>query len=549
MTFEAKKGWVLFLTLLLALPCLLSCSASRTQEDARPSDMGGAATSGYIVSVLDEPDTTDFQCTTINYTIALNVFNRLVETQTKPDGSVGINPSLAKSWEISDDGLTYTFHLRDDVTFSNGSPLTSSDVHYSFVRLLTHPDSCNQDIVRDVKGAAQLEAGTAHDLEGFKILDDHTFQVTLEQPFSAFLACLCMPGASILDEESTEAAGDQFGKDPASTIGTGPFVFEAWHAGKDLLLAANPDYWEGAPKCAGVDLHFVYDPDVLSDMFKNGEIDILNVDDLGDLGDYFINGDAYQDKLHVAPHVGIDYIALNESVKPLDDVRVRKALQLSLDRQTLLDAAYSGAGRVEQGMYPHGLIGFNPDLEPIPYDAKEASRLLDEAGYADGFDLEVSMRSSSPHWQRQLMEMVISMWEKVGVRATITILSEDEFMSGRTNGQLACYVAAWAADYDDPDNFAYTFFGTQENTTFRSLCYANENAMARVRAARSIMDEQTRLQEYNDLERLIVQDDAAWVPLFSRERHFLVSDRVMNFTTKWNGWFEACYQYMSIRES
>lgn len=542
------KRVIACVVLLASLVCLASCASPQTAPKPTAQKAGKVDTSRYIVSVVDEPETTDFQCTTIDYTIALNVFNRLVEIQADSEGNLAISPSLAESWEVSDDGLRYTFHLRKGVTFSNGSPLTSSDVRYTFTRLLTHPNSCNQDIASDILGADRLLKGETDELEGFEILNDYDFVIELQQPFSAFLPCLCMPGASILDEESTQEAGDLFGMDPAHTIGTGPFVFTSWEPGKGLLLATNPTCWEETPGCDGVDLRFVYDPEVLSQMFNDGELDILNVDVFGDLSEYYLHGDVYRDQLHTVSHVAIDYIALNASKAPLDDVRVRKALQLALNRQTLLDAVYDGSGEVENGIYPHGLIGFNPDLAPIPYDPEQARALLQDAGLADGFDLEVTVRSSSTRAQRQVVDLAASMWDKIGVRTNVSIVEDGEFMDKRTNGEVMCYTATWSADYDDPDNFAYTFFGTPENTKFRSLCYDNADAIARVRAARAITDEQERIEEYDDLERIIVQEDAAWIPLFSRDRHFVVSDRVENFTVSWNGWFETSYKYMSIRD-
>ena len=546
MTALRTYGVRVRILLLVSLLCLCACGTSSTQDQSE-HDGAGQDAPRYIVSVIDEPKTTDFQCTTIDYTIALNCFNRLVEIQSTPDGDVAVRPSLASSWEESDDGLLYTFHLRDDVTFSNGSPLSAQDVYYTFVRLLTHPGSCNKDIVRDIVGARELEAHTTDELSGLNVLDDYTFTIRLEQPYSAFLACLCMPSASILDQESTEEAGELFGVNPSATIGTGPFVFAEWNTGQNLLLTTNPTYWERTPAIDGVDLKFVYDPDTLSNMFKDGELDIINVDDMGDLGDYFLHGSAYKDRIKTAPHIGIDYIALNESVKPLDDVRVRKALQLALNRQTLLDAAYSGYGKVEHGIFPRGLHGYNPELSAIPYDVNQAKALLAEAGYQDGFDLEISMRATTLRWQRQLVDMVVSMWDKIGVRATVRIRNEEDFMAHRSAGKIACYTASWAADFDDPDNFIYTFFGSRENSVFRSLCYANDEAMSRIRQARAILDDTKRMQEYSELERIVAQDDAAWIPLFSRNRNFLVSQRVRGFTTAWNGWFEAMYKYMSVQ--
>lgn len=145
-----------------------------------------------------------------------------------------------------------------------------------------------------------------------------------------------------------------------------------------------------------------------------------------------------------------------------------------------------------------------------------------------------------------LANMIVAMWEDAGVRATVQIMDEGEFMSQRKSGDLACYSATWTADFDDPDNFVYTFFGNRENTTFRSLCYDREDIMERVRNARTIVDADARLQEYRDLEKIIVQDDAAWVPLFSRTRTYVRSERVEGMHHSWNGSVKNRYRDITI---
>ena len=502
--------------------------------------------SRFLVAVEDEPDTVDFQCTSIYYTIAQNVFDRLVEMEKDEDGNVLILPALARSWEVSEDGRTYTFHLRENVTFSNGSPLTASDVQYSFTRLLTHPDSCNRDIVSGIEGAAELTDGKADVLEGFRVLNDRDFSITLEYPFQAFLACLSMPGASILDEETTREAGPRFGMAPEWTIGTGSFILWKWTPGEGFLLKANPDCWQGPPRCEGLDLRFITDAGEIRRMFERGEIDVLDLDEVGNAAEYFIHGDIYQDRLFHVPRIGIVYIALNENIAPLDDVRVRRALQLSLNRGILLKTVYGGRGSVENGIYPHGLYGFNPELPEIPYDPDEARRLLTEAGYPDGLELSVSVNSSSTRWELSVLRLVASMWEKVGVHASINVINENEFMRLRKSGRLACYTALWTADYNDPDNFVCTFFGDRHNTTFRSLCYPREDVMERVRRARAVTDPEERIREYQDLERIIVQEDAAWIPLFSRLRYYVTSERLQGIQASWNGSVKNRYREMSI---
>jgi len=541
-----RKRLVCLLLLLSAIVSFAGCSPRTEESTASAQQTPETDTSRFLVAVEDEPDTVDFQCTTIHYTIAQNVFNRLVEMENGADGDIEILPSLAKSWEISDDGCAYTFHLRENVTFSNGAPLTASDVLYTFTRLLTHPDSCNRDIADGILGAAQLEKGETDTLAGFRVLGDLDFTITLEEPFSAFLASLSMPGASILDEETTKAAGSRFGTDPECTVGTGSFILWKWEAGKGMLLKANPNCWQGAPRCEGLDLRFLTEPQELRRMFENGEIDVLDLDEVGNAAEFFYHGDLYRDRLFHVQRIGTTYIALNESVAPLDDVRVRKALQLALNRPMLLAAIYSGRGNVENGIYPHGLYGFNPDLPEIPYDPEEALRLLAEAGYPDGFGLTISANTSSTQWEIALIRLAVSMWEKVGVKASIDVLEESEFMRLRKSGRLACYAALWTADYDDPDNFIYTFFGNRENTTFRSLCYPKEDVMERVTRARGIQDAEARIREYRELERIIVQEDAAWIPLFSRLRYYATSERLRGIQSSWNGSVKNMYREMSV---
>ena len=530
---------------LLAAVCS-SCSGESTQTPVNDDSAETVDTSGYLVVTGNEPDTVDFQCTSLYYLTAYNSVDRLVETQSGDDGTPVIVPSLAESWDVSDDGTEYTFHLREGIEFSNGSALTSSDVLYTFTRLLTHPDSCNGELVAEIAGAPQLMSGEADTLNGFEIINDTDFTITLAKPFEAFLLCLSVPGASILDEETTERAGELFGKGPDNIIGTGPYIMYRWEHGDRMLFRVNENWWGGSPANDGLDVRFITDAETERIMFEDGEIDILDLDDLGDSAEFFIHGDIYQNRLYDVDRTAISYIALNESVGPLNDVRVRKALQYSLDRQLLLDAVYGGRGVVENGIYPHSLIGFDPDLPEIPYDKDRAAALLAEAGYPDGFTLEVGMRPTSTAYEVSLVRAAASMWKEIGIETDINVMSENEFMKKRTEGSLACYLGTWAADYYDPDNFIYTFFGSAEKTKYRSLCYSDESVMRRVRDARSMLDEEERIKEYRDLERKIIQDDAAWIPLFSRTRYYVTNSRVSGFRTDWNGYIEECYKYYSV---
>ncbi len=534
----------------VVLICLAAFNALERPDDAGTADKNGEPdTSRFIVAIEDDPDTVDFQCTTINYTIAINVFDRLVETGVSHGRGVKIEPSLAKSWDISDDGRTYTFHLRDDVKFSNGSAFTSSDVLYTFNRLLTYPDSVNKDVAELIVGAEELESGESDSLEGIKLLGDYELSITLKEPFEAYLACLSMPGASILDEETTEKAGGLFGHDAEHTIGTGPYILSEWEPGKGMILPAWQECWSGPPKNEGLDLRFVSGPEEIDRMYGSGELDVLDIDDVRNSAEYYYRGDIYQDRQYKVQRICTMYIALNESVKPLDDVRVRKAMQLALNRPLLLDAIYSGRGSVVHGIYPQGLYGYNKNLEEIPYDPEAAAELMTESGHAGGFDLEIGVKASATQFEMDLIRLAASMWSEIGIRPQINVMTDKEFMDLRTTGRLPCYSAMWTADYNDPDNFVYTFFGNDRNTVFRSLNYSDEEVMKRVRDAKAIGDPRARIREYRDLEKKIIQEDAAWIPLFSRQYVYVTSERVTNLDASWNGSVKTRYRDITVREA
>ena len=539
-------GYILLLPAFVLL--YLPAEGSGSVMAAQAQETEAWDTSGFLTVVEDEPDTVDFQCTTIHYTIAQNVFDRLAEMESDRKGNAVIRPALAERWEISEDRRSYTFHLREGVTFSNGAALTSEDVRFTFTRLLSHPDSCNRDIADAIVGAKELEAGKTDTLKGFEIHDDLEFTIMLEEPFEAFLACITMPGASILDAETTREAGDRFGKDPAWTVGTGSFILRSWESGMGMILTQNPDCWQGPPHCEGLNLLFLTDPEEIRLLFENGELDILNLDDVGRTAEFFLHGDIYQDRLYEVQRISTTYIALNEAIEPLGDVRVRKALQLSLNRELLLDAGYSGHGLLVDGILPRGMYGYNPNLSKIPFDPAEAKNLLAQAGYPNGFDLTFSVSSASTQGELSLIRMAVSMWQEIGVRASVEVLEEDDFMRLRKSGSIACYSATWTADFNDPDNFFYTFFGDAENTRFRSLNYPEEDIMAQVRLARTIADADKRIQKYHDLERVIAQDDAAWIPLFSRQFFYVSSERLKGLRASWNGSVKNMYREMSVTD-
>ena len=553
-----KKISLMLAAALTAGLALTGCGGSKTSdttdntagaENESTAEVKGVDvdTTGYLVAALNaDIQTADVQKTSKDYEVPFNIFDRLVDVEVGTDGNSKIVPSLAESWDISDDGLEYTFHLRQGVKFHNGNDFTAEDVAYTFHRMLTVEGGVNTEFIDQIKGADELLAGETDTLEGVEVVDDYTIKVTLKEPFAGFLASISSPGVSIYDSEATEAAGDQFGMDPAVTVGTGPFEFSSWSFNNQLVLTRNEDYWKGASGLPGVVIKIIPDTETQSMMFESGELDILDLDYAADSVDRFT--ETYPDQIVQGPRVGIVYFTMNFNKEPFQDVRVRKAVQMSIDRQAILDALYGGRGQVEQGIFPHGLIGFNPDQEEIKYDPEAAKALLAEAGYADGFDMEIAADSSASDTMTMALEIVSDQLAEVGIRAEIKNYDESTWLETRKSGELGSFMSTWSADYNDPDNFIYTFFGNEEKTKIRSINYPDTEVMNRVAKARTIVNEDERLAEYKALEEKIVHEDAAWVPMFSRLHLFAVSKRVEGFAPLWSGLSDQLFYNVSINE-
>ena len=553
-----KKISLMLAAALTAGLALTGCGGSKTSDTtdtAAGAESESAAevkgvdvdTTGYLVAALtSDIQTADVQKTSEDYEVPFNIYDRLVDIEVDDNGTSKIVPSLAESWDISDDGLEYTFHLRQGVKFHNGNDFTAEDVAYTFHRLLTVEGGVNTEFIDQIKGADELLAGETDTLEGVEVVDDYTVKVTLKEPFAGFLASISSPGVSIYDSEATEAAGEDFGMDPAVTVGTGPFEFSSWSFNNQLVLTRNEDYWKGASELPGVVIKIIPDTETQSMMFESGELDILDLDYAADSVDRFT--ETYPDQIVQGPRVGITYFTMNFNQEPFQDVRVRKAVQMSIDRQAILDALYGGRGQVEQGIFPHGLIGFNPDQEEIKYDPEAAKALLAEAGYPDGFDMEIAADSSSSDTVTMALEIISDQLSEVGINAEIRNYDESTWLETRKSGELGSFMSTWSADYNDPDNFIYTFFGNEEKTKIRSINYPDTEVMDRVAKARTIVDDDERLAEYKALEEKIVHEDAAWVPMFSRLHLYAVSKRVQGFAPLWNGLSDQLFYHISLSE-
>lgn len=549
-----KKLLSLALSAALAAALLAGCgSASSTAgETASTGDTAAAAPAAAADGTLrlawnKDIQTMDVHKTSDNYMIPLNIFDRLFEIELGADGSTALVNSLVEDYTVSEDGLTYDFTLRSGVTFSDGTPLTANDVKFTFTRMLALPESVQSSFATMIAGADAVLDGSAAELSGIAVADDTHFTITLAQPFAGFLYQLAAPACSILSEANVTAAGDDFGLDPAKTIGSGPYAVKTWTRDAGMTLDANPNYWGEQPSVQHVEITVVPDPSTISMMFQSGEIDILDCDMIDAAIVDATYRTQYADRIVSGHRLATTYLALNENVAPLNDVNVRKAVQMAIDRESILSTVYSGDGTIPDGIYPEGLVGYSEANQGwLTYDPEGAKALLAEAGYADGFEMELASDSSADASVLLVLQIIQQNLADVGITAEIVSYDEASWLDERMSGEMCSFVATWTADYNDPDNFIYTFFGNAENTASRSINYYNAEVMDRVTAARAIVDEDERLAEYAALEKQIVETDAAWVPLCSRTHLFVTGDAIASYTPHWAGYSDFMFSGVTL---
>lgn len=533
-----KKIIALTIVLVMALG-LAACGSS---DSAPASGAATAAPAAPAASDLEEGllraaclsdiSTMDVTKTTDDYMVPMNVFDRLFEVELQADGSSEIVGSLCQSYELSDDGLTYTFKLRDDVVFSNGESFTASDVKFSFERLLT-AGGVNDDIALEVLGAKELKEGSADSLAGIELVDDHTLKLSLVQANAGFIAELTAPAMSIVDQESFS---EDFGQTCDATIGTGPYKITEWVVNDHFTLEYNELYWGEAPSVKKCVMNVIPDPTTQNLMYQNGELDIVDLEALDSAIVASTYKTVYADKLVSTPRVGLTYFCLNNASQYLSDVRVRQAIQMAVDVDSIIQGIYNGDALRQKGIIPSGVWGHNSELEGRGYDPEAAKALLAEAGYGEGdISFQLAVDSSATGNNQLVGQVIQEQLRAVGINVELKSYDTSAWLDLRNSGKMQSFVGTWTMDYNDPANIMATFFGGAERSKIRSLNYADTEVMGRVAAASGIIEDAERMAEYQALEEKIVVEDAAWLPMLSSTHSFALGERVDSFVPYWAG--------------
>ena len=502
-----KKGGV---TPLVLLGLLLAALVGARSPEASAQDLTGAnAGAAYRRPLGHDPKTLD--PARISDIYSLSVSQQIFDGLVQFDQTLAIRPALAEFWRASRDGLTWTFDLRKGAKFHHGREVTADDVVYSLTRIVDPKTrSGAADLFLSIKGARQFREGRARTVSGLMALDRNTVQVTLDEALAPFVAVLAVGHAKIVPRDLVEAQGEAFGVHP---IGSGPFRFLLWERGKEIVLTANAEYFEGAPKLARLTFR----------IFPGDQRDAMHDEFLkGGLEDTPLSPRADRQALAAAaghiyvrrPMSSVRFYGFNTRTKPLSDRRVRQAIVHAIDREAIIQNVYFGQYALARGVLPPGTLGFNPRLAGYPYDPQKARELLAQAGYPGGRGLPPLAIWSSVKRNDVVLEHEQIKRSLAAAGIAVEIHYETNWVSFSKmvdEGKLPIFLWAWYADVPDPDNFLTKLFHSRSARNF--FGYANVVVDDLLASARTAGDPQRRVELYRRAEQLILED-APIVPFF-----------------------------------
>jgi len=509
-------------------------SGSSSSQPSKSSSGDALRLAGDDPLTLDPALVTD--TTSSEYVVAL--YGGLVTL----DKSLKVIPDIAKAMpDVSADGKTYTFHLRDDVVFSGSNrKVTAADFKYSIERAANQKtESPTADTyLGDIVGVKDMIRGKANDVAGVKVVDDSTLQIQIDSPKPYFLAKLTYPTAFVVDKDQIQSDPQNWTRHPH---GTGPFLLKEWNIGKDVILTANPRYHLGAPALKEVDYDLAGGSSLTE--YQNNEIDVTGVG-INDIETVRDNSDPLHKEFHESPDLSLGYIAFNVQKPPFDDVKVRQAFSEAIDKDQLINVILKNEADKADGILPPGMPGYSKDTKGLGFNVTQAKQLLQDSKYAGKLPpIQFTLAGAGANVD-PLTDAIIQMWKQnLGIDVTIQQEETATFFDDARQGKLQMYTEAWAADYPDPEDFLSLNFlsDSQQNESK----YSNPQVDQWLQQADTAQDQSKRMDLYHQAEQQII-NDAPWIPLTFDKNEYLVKPYVKGYEPA--GLIIPLLRYVSIQK-
>jgi ABC-type transport system substrate-binding protein len=502
------------------IPCLVAGTAS-----AEEPKQGGRMTLSYKddVSTLDPAIGYDWQ----NPSLMQAIFDGLMDYKA---GTFELTPDLAEEYALSDDGTTYSFKLRRGVKFQNGRELTSADVRYSIERIL-NPDTQSpaQSYFNVIAGSDEFASGAQKQVSGIETPDPYTVTIKLKQPKATFLNVLAMHFGSVVPKEEVERHGPDFGHHP---VGSGAFKLVEWTPGQRLVLQRNADYFRPElPRLDEVIILVGQDPSVSLLRVKRGEVDLTGDGIPPAQFQSVMEDSALKSQVVIGKQLQTSYLALNVKVPPLDDLKVRQAINMAVNKERIVRLINNRAVPASQPL-PPAMPGHDPGYKGYAFDPEGARKLLAEAGHPDGFATTLYTINTDPH--PRIAQAIQQDLSQIGIRAELKPLASSAVIqAGGTPGEAAMIWSggmAWIADFPDPSGFYWTILGCAGATEggWNWAWYCNKEIDDRATKADAMVSpdqHEERVQLWRSIF-LDVMKDAPWVPIFHEDFYTLHSSRI-----------------------
>ena len=513
--------------LLISTALVMALGAPAFAQDYTP-DPNAKSGGGIVVTYKDDVATLDpaIGYDWQNWSMIKSLFDGLMDYVP---GTTELRPGLAESYEISEDGMTFTFHLRSGVKFHNGREMTADDVKYSLDRVTTPAtQSPGAGFFGSIMGYDAMADGSAASLEGVTVVDPLTVQIKLSRPDATFLHVMALNFASVVAKESVAEAGDDFGHHP---VGTGAFKLGEWTIGQRLVFEKNADYWRaGLPYLDTVTFEVGQEPIVALLRLQNGEVDVPG-DGIPPAKFTEVMADPEQAARVVeGGQLQTGYITLNVTIPPLDNVDVRKAINMAINKDRITQIINGRAVPATQPL-PPSMPGYTDGYAGYAYDIDGAKALLAGAGLADGFDTELFVMNTDPN--PRIAQAIQQDLAAIGVRASIQSLAQANVIEAGGAGTAPMIWSggmAWIADFPDPSNFYGPILGCDGAVEggWNWSKYCKEDLDAEATAADSMTDPAKvgdRMAMWSDVY-MKVMEDAPWVPVFNEQRYTMKSKRM-----------------------
>jgi peptide/nickel transport system substrate-binding protein len=473
-----------------------------------------------IVAQIAEPKSLDPHAVTAvnDFRILMNVYDGLVSYKS---GTLEVEPALAESWTISEDARTYTFKLRQGVAFHDGTPFNAEAVKFNFERML------KEDHPFHDTGPFPLSFFFGA-IEAIEAPDTRTVIFKLKEPYAPFLSNLAYPTGLIVSPEAVKTHGKDFGRHPS---GTGPFKFVEWESSAKVVVEANADYWNGAPKLKAVVFRPITDANTRVAEMLSGGVDVM-VEVPPDNVATFANDAGFTAHEQAGPHLW--FLIFNTKEGPLKDKRVRQAVNYAIDKKALVDNVLQGTAVVAAGPTPPAFSwAYDDQLQPYPHDIEKAKSLLKEAG-AEGASLTfyVTEGGSGMLDPIAMGAAIQADLAEVGLHVRIETYEWNTFLS-KVNpgleGKADMAEMSWMTN--DPDTLPYLALRTEatpDKGGFNSGYYSNPKVDDLLEAARRETEQAKRASLYKEMQR-IVRDDAPWAFIANWKQNAVTSARVEGF--------------------